>query len=202
MKTALVSAALVATIAAFSAPAHAETFAGPYVRVTAGWERGEIADSIVSIQPIDANASRDALALGGYAGYNYRVAERFVIGAEAGFTATVDDRVHATSANEAVTIDPRYRFDLTTRTGYLVSEKALVYVRGGYANNRVRTALETAGGTVRESDNLDGWLVGGDVEYAISDRITARAEYRYSDFGSNASQYDRHQTLVGVSDNF
>jgi outer membrane immunogenic protein len=55
---------------------------------------------------------------------------------------------------------------------------------------------------VRASDNLDGWQVGGGLEYAITDSISARAEYRYSDFGSTGGQYDRHQTLVGVSYNF
>lgn len=202
MKSPLISIALVAALGAAVAPAHAETFNGPYVGATAGWERGEITDSIIGTQPIDAEVSRDALALGGYAGYDYKATDRIVIGAEAGFTATVDDRVHSASAGRALTIDPRYSFDLTARAGYLVTEKALVYVRGGYTNNRVRTTLTTAGGQVRQSDNLDGWLVGGGLEYAITDRVSARAEYRYSDFGKSGGQYDRHQTLVGVSFNF
>lgn len=202
MKTTLFSTALVAAVAAFAAPAQAETFNGPYVGVTAGWDRSEIADSIIGVQPISAEASRDALVLGGFAGYNYKATDRIVIGAEAGFTATVDDRVSATSAGRALTIDPRYSFDLGARAGYLVDDKALIYVRGGYANNRVRTALATTGGLVRDADNLDGWQVGGGLEYAITDRISARAEYRYSDFGNNGGQYDRHQTLVGVSYNF
>lgn len=59
-----------------------------------------------------------------------------------------------------------------------------------------------AGGPVSTSDNLDGPQIGGGLEYAITDRISARATYRYSDFGTNDGQYDRHQTLVGVSYNF
>lgn len=202
MKKILTSATIVAAFAAIAAPAHAETYNGPYVGVTAGWERNEIADSIVGRQPVDAEASRDALVLGGYAGYNYKATDRIVIGAEAGFTATVDDRARALSAGQALTIDPRYSFDLSARAGYLVTEKALVYLRGGYANTRVRTTLETANGPVRNSDNLDGWQLGGGLEYAITDRISARAEYRYSDFGNQGGQYDRHQTLLGVSYNF
>lgn len=202
MKSPLISIALVAALGAAAAPAHAETYNGPYVGATAGWERGEIADSIIGTQPIDAEVSRDALVLGGYAGYNYKATDRIVIGAEAGFTATIDDRVRSASAGQALTIDPRYSFDLTARAGYLVTDKALVYVRGGYANNRVHTTLVTVSGTVRQSGNLDGWLIGGGLEYAITDRISARAEYRYSDFGNSGGQYDRHQTLVGVSFNF
>lgn len=201
MKSSLISIALVAALGAAAAPAHAESYSGPYVGVTAGWDRGEIAERI-DTRPITAEASRDALVLGGYAGYNVRAADRIVIGAEAGFSATVDDRVTATSTGRPLTIDPRYSFDLSARAGYLLTDKALVYVRGGYANNRVRTTFAAAAGPLTASDNLDGWQVGGGVEYAITDRISARAEYRYSDFGTNGGRYDRHQTLVGVSYNF
>lgn len=200
MKSPLISIAIIAALGA-AAPAQAETYDGPYVGVTAGWERSEIINKIEAL-PITGEASRDALVLGGYAGYNYKVTSKIVIGAEAGFSATVNDEIRATSAAQALTIDPRYSFDLSARAGYLVTDKALVYVRGGYANNRVRTTLATAGGAVRASDSLDGWQVGGGLEYAITDHISARAEYRYSDFGDTGGQYDRHQTLVGVSYNF
>lgn len=201
MKSPLISIAAFAMLGVAAAPAHADTFDGPYVGVTAGWERSEIADRI-DTQPITGDASRDALVLGGYAGYNIKATDRIVIGAEAGFSASVDDRNRAASAGKSLTIDPRYSFDLSARAGYLVTDKALVYVRGGYANTRVRTTLDGLTGPVTASDNLDGWQVGGGLEYAISDRISARAEYRYSDLGSNGGQYDRHQTLVGVSYNF
>ena len=140
--------------------------------------------------------------LGGYAGYNVKATDQIVIGAEAGFSATVDDRISATSAGRALTIDPRYSFDLSARAGYLVTDKALIYIRGGYANTRIRTIFAAASGPVSTSDNLDGLQIGGGLEYAITDRISARAEYRYSDFGTKGGQYDRHQTLVGVSYNF
>lgn len=202
MKNIFLPLLLAASVAAVAVPAQAETFNGPYIGVTTGWDRGEFAKSTLGAQAIDARVSRDSLVLGAYAGYNYKVANRIVIGAEAGFSGTVDDRSRAVSSGRALTIDPRYSFDLTARAGYLVSDKALVYVRGGYANNRVRTTLATTAGLVRQSDNLDGWLVGGGVEYAITERISARLEYRFSDFGRDAGVYDRHQTLVGVSYNF
>jgi outer membrane immunogenic protein len=201
MKSPHISLLLVAALGAASAPAHADTFEGPYVGVTAGWERSDVADRIET-QPITGEASRDALVLGGYAGYNYKLTEKLVIGAEAGFSATVDDQNRAASAGKSLTIDPRYSFDVGARAGYLVTDKALVYVRGGYVNTRVRTALDGLNGPVTASENLDGWQLGGGLEYAITDRISARAEYRYSDLGSNGGQYDRHQTLVGVSYNF
>lgn len=202
MKPTLISIAFVAALGIVAAaPAYAQAYDGPYVGVTAGWERSEIAGRIETL-PIIGEASRDAVVLGGYAGYNVKATDRIVIGAEAGFSATVDDTVRATSAGRALTIDPRYGFDLSVRAGYLVTDKALVYARGGYANTRVRTTLAATGGTIVASENLDGWQVGGGVEYAITDHVSTRIEYRYSDFGSNGGSYDRHQTLVGVSYNF
>jgi outer membrane immunogenic protein len=49
---------------------------------------------------------------------------------------------------------------------------------------------------------MAGWLVGGGVEYALTEKVSARLEYRYSDFGNNGGDYERHQTLVGVTYNF
>lgn len=183
-------------------PAYADTFDGPYVGVQAGWNRGEVADAATETLPLDAEASRDALVIGGYAGYNRRIGENFVIGAEAGFSGAVDDDIRAQSDGNAVTLDPRYSFDVSARGGYLVTKETLIYLRGGYANTRVRAKLEGEEGSVRLNDNLDGWFAGGGIERAITDRISARVEYRYSDLGTDDGRWDRHQALVGVSYNF
>lgn len=201
MKFAPLSIAALAAACAFSSPASAETFDGPYVGVSAGWERGELDRRVTDTVVLDGKAARDAFALGAYAGYNKKVGGQFVIGAELGFSGTVDDKVRAVSLGSPVTVDPRYSFDLSARAGYLVSEKALVYVRGGYANQRIRVT-SSAPGAATISDNLDGWQIGGGLEYALTDHISTRLEYRYSDFGRNGAKYDRHQTLVGVSYNF
>jgi outer membrane immunogenic protein len=195
-------AGLAGLVGSIAIPAHAETLDGPYVGVQAGWNRGEIADAATETLPLDAEASRDALVIGGYAGYNHRIGKSFVIGAEAGFSGAVDDEIRAQSNGNAVTLDPRYSFDLGARAGYLVTEETLVYVRGGYANTRVRATVEGEENVVRSSENLDGWFVGGGVERAITDRISARVEYRYSDLGGEGGTWDRHQALVGVSYNF
>jgi outer membrane immunogenic protein len=195
-------AALAGAAVTIAAPAQADTFEGPYIGVQAGWSRAEAADATIAAQPVDAETSRDALAIGGYAGYNHKIADRFVIGAEAGFSGTIDDKLRAQSGGSAITIDPRYSFDFSGRAGYLVDDKTLVYLRGGYANLRVRTTLAGANETLRASDNLDGWLAGGGIERAITDKISARIEYRYSDFGNEGGQWDQHQALVGISYNF
>ena len=202
MKSKVLFTALASFAGFMAVPAQAENFDGLYVGVQAGWNRAEVADRTIDAQPIDAEVSRDSLVLGGYAGYNYKINDRIVIGAEAGFSIASDDKVRAQSSGTSLTVDPRYNFDLTARAGYLVNDKTLAYVRGGYANTRVRTTLISDDSTTRASDNLDGWLVGGGVERSFTDKISARLEYRYTDLGNNGGQYDQHQALVGVSYNF
>jgi outer membrane immunogenic protein len=38
------------------------------------------------------------------------------------------------------------------------------------------------------NDVMTGWTVGAGVDYAFTDNIIFRAEYRYSDFGSTTQQ--------------
>ncbi|MCW6537725.1 outer membrane beta-barrel protein [Sphingomonas sp. MMSM24] len=39
------------------------------------------------------------------------------------------------------------------------------------------------GSTFSGSKTETGWAIGGGLEYALSEHVTARAEYRYTDFG-------------------
>lgn len=194
-------AAAVAATAFTSYPAMADTFDGPYVGANAGWSRTEIGNGIDGIA-IEEELTHEAASFGVYAGYNYRVADSFVIGAEGGFSLEAEDKLYGELNGQAFEIDPRYSFDVAARAGFIVGDKALIFARGGYANQRVRTSLADGTSTIRTSENLDGWSVGGGVEYAVTDHISARTEYRYTDFGSYGDEYERHQILVGLSYNF
>src|SRR3546814_19240327 len=77
-----------------------------------------------------------------------------------------------------VTVDPKRSLDLTARAGYLVTDNTLLYARGGYTNARVRTSFDGAAGFRSATENRDGWMVGGGVERAISDNVSARLEYQ------------------------
>lgn len=202
MNSKLFIAAVTAAIGLAASPVSAESFDGPYLGVQGGWSRTEIADQANGNTPVDGELSRDSFALGGYAGYNWKIADKWVIGTEAGFSGAFDDDVRGPTDGSVLTIDPRYSFDLTARAGLVINDQTLAYVRAGYTNTRLRTDVVIENGISRSSENLDGWLVGGGVERAITDNISTRLEYRYSDFSENGGRYDRHQTLVGISYNF
>jgi outer membrane immunogenic protein len=184
----LVGAALVA-LSATPALAKSE-FQGPYVGVQAGWNHD-----------IAINGKKDAVVGGVFAGYDQEVAPNIVLGVEGGFSLAASDRIGPVGTN-AATIDPNYSFDASARAGYVVGDKNLVYVRGGYTNTRADVARTIANVTTTGKQTFDGYFVGGGVERKLTDNVSARVEYRFNDIGSDNAKYQRHQALVGVAYRF
>ncbi|OYW88969.1 MAG: hypothetical protein B7Z20_01260, partial [Sphingobium sp. 32-64-5] len=133
--------------------------------------------------------------------YDYKIGSNVVIGAEAGFNIAAKDKIVRRGAVDTI-VNPSHAFDVSARAGYLVNDNSLLYVRGGYDNMRARTTLIDADGALSSKDSYDGWMVGGGFERALGENVSTRLEYRYSDLGSGASQFDRHQVLLGVAYRF
>src|SRR3546814_14092161 len=69
-----------------------------------------------------------------------------------------------------------------SRAGILATPSMLVYVKGGYTNEKLNVL---AGDTDEETDTnfkLDGWRVGAGVEHAIGSNSFAKVEYRSSNY--------------------
>jgi outer membrane immunogenic protein len=75
--------------------------------------------------------------------------------------------------------------DITGRFG-LAIDRALVYVKGGYAyyNGSVMTTTAIPGFTVASANFNSGWTVGVGVEYKITQDWSVKGEYLHFDFGS------------------
>ena len=202
MKRILSSAAAIALAAGAASAASAEPFNGPYVGVQGGWSRTEAGSLSTPSGTAGLDRADDAASVGIYTGYDVKVSPNVVLGAEAGLQFGADDSISRDTGAALVTVDPKRSIDLTARAGYLVGDDTLLYARGGYSNARVRTSIEDAAGLRSASANRDGWLVGGGVEHALSDNVSARAEYRYSNFGNEGGKLDRHQALFGISYRF
>lgn len=202
MRTLAVGAvALLSTLSAAPAYAQAQTFDGPYVGVQAGLGHDEVRST-----PYEAagkvDDDRDSFSGGAFAGYNLRVTPSVVLGVEGSFDVGADDAVRSVRNSIAYSIDPRFSFDLGASAGYLVDDKTLLYVRGGYKNVQATTRRTAATASADDHRTLDGWTVGGGVERYVTDNVSARIEYRYSDLGKDGDKFDRHQGLVGVAYHF
>lgn len=76
--------------------------------------------------------------------------------------------------------------NLAVRLGVPVTGGTRAFVRGGYAYHRIDNA-------VGADFNGHGYVIGGGVEADLAANLFARAEYRYSDYGSTV----RGQQFLG-----
>lgn len=184
-----------------AAPAQAEPFNGPFIGAQAGWNQNDIDTLDNDLGEINVNRSRDNVVGGIFAGYDHKIGSSVVLGAEAGFNLGADDKITRRGAVNTI-VNPNHAFDISARAGYLVSDNSLLYVRGGYDNMRARTTVIGPDHSLSSKDSYDGWMVGGGYEHALTDNVSSRLEYRYSDLGSGETSFDRHQVLLGVAYRF
>src|SRR3546814_20945343 len=121
------------------------------------------------------------------------------MGAEAGVQCWAEDSSVRVTGAALVTVDPKRSLDLTARAGYLVTDNTLLYARGGYTNARVRTSFDGAAGFRSATENRDGWMVGGGVESAISDHVSARMAYRSAELREHVGKSARPQAPFRIT---
>ena len=200
----ILTSAIFATALAtsFATAGSAAPFDGPYVGVQVGWQSEKRRDVKSSFGTAPVDDKVNSVIGGVFAGYDKTVNDRFVVGAEGGLDFASDDEVQSNVAGSNYSVDPKYSFDLTARSGYLVNPQTLLYVRGGYTNARVRTTITNPAGIQSGSDNQDGWLAGAGVERQVAQNISARVEYRYSELTEGNGKDQRHRALAGLSYRF
>ena len=160
---------------------------GGYIGGQVGYLWGE--GDFVSEDGSTAESEPDGWLGGVYAGYNYQFDNNFVIGGDADFAWTgADDSVSAFDAAGAFigTLDSELDWEgaVRLRLGYAV-DRFLPYVAGGVAFGRLSHDVFNGGGALLGSDDDTsvGWTLGVGLEYAFTDNLIGRAEYRYTDFG-------------------
>jgi outer membrane immunogenic protein len=143
------------------------------------------------------NNSNDGVFGGGTVGYNYQTGA-FVFGVEgdfggAGLTNSWNNGLIAGSAGSFwAKSDASFYADVTGRLGYAAGP-ALFYVKGGWAyldaNISVGGVDPVFGVWSVKNSALDGWTVGGGIEYMWSPSWSVKAEYLYFDFGRNHTDW-------------
>ncbi len=64
------------------------------------------------------------------------------------------------------------------------------YLAGGVAFGQVKNSIRLNDDRWDSSRTLTGWTIGGGVDYAATDNIVLRLEYRYTDFGRRDFSFD------------
>lgn len=142
---------------------------GPEIGVIAGYGWGT---------PKAAVGKFDADGWGGgvYAGYNFQVNPNFVLGLEGDLTLN-----NMEGSAGGLTVSNQWNSTLRGRAGYAIN-RFLLYGTGGLAVG----GLKVANAVASDSKTVAGWTLGTGVEAALTNSVTARLEYRYTDLGSHA----------------
>jgi outer membrane immunogenic protein len=117
--------------------------------------------------------------IGGTIGYNWQMGQ-VVFGAEAdldyGFLSADN-----TFGNGTTSFSTTWMTTERLRLGYAV-DRALFYVTGGYAG--IQTQASIADAVAPFAGTQDSWrsggVIGGGIEYAFTNNITAKAEYLWA----------------------
>ncbi len=163
-------------------PAHSWT--GPYVGVFIG------AGGIVNDIEIPGLGAGNFNGIGGEGvfggvmlGYNFQVSSNFVIGIEGEIAAT--DLTTELNIPGIISFDaqPEWTAAVSARLGWLTSPNTMLYLIGGYSYADYNVDLALFGGSASFSQDYHGFHVGTGMETHISNSLTVRVEYRYTQYG-------------------
>ena len=179
----LVSTAFAADI--YVAPAQAQaqassySWAGPYAGAYA--LGGAVVDEI-TIGGANVNGvGGEGIGAGIFGGYNFDVGG-FILGVEAA-VGLEDLQTEASLGPFALEASPDWTASLSARVGYLLNERAMLYGIGGYSYMSGYTVdIVTPGPAFSFSEDFSGWHLGLGAEAALGNAITARVEYRYTEY--------------------
>jgi outer membrane immunogenic protein len=136
--------------------------------------------------PFSATWDHDGWFAGGYAGFNWQV-NALVLGVEGDFNGADID-----GSTEVVTSIFRSEIDsiasIRGRLG-LAAHRWLFFVTGGWAwadASHTQEILPPMPISDTEDTTLRGWTLGGGVEYAFTDHVIGRIEYRHYEFDSES----------------
>ncbi len=142
---------------------------------------------------------------GGQIGFNV-VTGRLLLGAEADIQgADISDRSVVGGTSLTTNID--YFGTVRGRLGF-VSDRTLIYGTAGYAWADVDVTASAGGLSISAGDTLSGYVVGGGIEYALTDQWSTKLEYQYIDLederlnATDKLDNDFHTVRVGLNYRF
>lgn len=148
----------------------------------------------------DVQANSDGVSGGLYLGYNWQV-NQIVFGLEADGQLT-DLEATTPCGNPTYTCNAGsdWNASIRARLGF-AADRFLVYGTGGYAVADYNGYTDdNLGARFSDSVTLQGWTIGGGLEYAWTDNVLVRVEYRHSEFGGETMDYDNPYPVDPVLD--
>ncbi|HEY2528377.1 MAG TPA: outer membrane beta-barrel protein [Xanthobacteraceae bacterium] len=162
--------------------------------VGGGWVRDRDTETVTGTATVSqfsptTTANSAGVMAGGYVGCDYQFASGIVVGA-LGDAQWADIRGGSANFKTGAPADfyqtkADFEASARARVGYAFN-RVLVYATGGAAWLHVTEHdVVPAAGSFQDSSKMPtGWTVGGGVDYAFTNNLIGRVEYRYSDYGT------------------
>jgi outer membrane immunogenic protein len=172
---------------AYAAPA-ASNWTGGYVGAQAGYGWGHS----------DTNKGRpntrpNGAIVGAYAGYDHQLDNSPVV-------VGIDTDLNYNNAHDrrgSTRNDLNWSGATRGKVGYAM-DRVMVYGAGGVAYGEQRLKVSGAGS---DSKTGLGWTAGGGVEAIVAENVTARVDYRYTDYGTARMHLSGTQPKTDLTEN-
>jgi len=196
-----VSAGAIGAQAADVEVAATDPWTGFYLGAQAGYMQGSDSNTDLCLKATgfghecvgrDINfgsASPDGVTVGGYLGYNHRI-HNFVLGIEG--DVNWDNASGNNDFGQGVSygLDLNWDAAIRARLGYVIDERALLYVTGGPSWLNVELDADAFCNEVAsikvncgDSTTKFGWQLGAGAEYALTESLSVKAEYLHGWYG-------------------
>jgi outer membrane immunogenic protein len=161
---------------------------GLYIGLNAGYAAATVAEAVAGGGLDGSGNVRVPAGIGGaQIGYNYQFSA-MVVGFEADFDGTMATKSSATITGAAGTTSGTVQIPwigtLRGRVGYAF-DRFLVYATAGGAATQLNATVNAGAiGSATSTHTAGAWTVGGGLEAAITDNLSARVEYLYLNTGN------------------
>ncbi|WP_354189616.1 outer membrane protein [Bartonella silvatica] len=123
----------------------------------------------------------------------------------------IDNIIDGVKRNDSVALKEKWSGATRVRVGFTALDRIMPYVAGGvaYAQLQRTDTTKVTGSdeaeiahakTFNKSKTFVGFTIGGGVDFAMTDNVLLRAEYRYSDFGKKAFEKGADKTSYKTND--
>ncbi|MGB8315971.1 MAG: outer membrane protein [Aestuariivirga sp.] len=178
-------------------------WSGPYIGAFVGGitETGDYFANCGACSAPDGEMNGFGWNGGLLAGWSYQI-DNFVLGVEGdwAFGGEVAENNEPSQLNH---LDFDNVATLRARTG-LSFDNTLIYITGGAAFVDTTFSTDDLGGaSASDSAWLTGWVIGGGMEHAFTDRLSGRIEYMYIDLPDHTYELSNSVPLaVDVDQNY
>ncbi len=173
----------------------AGSWTGAHIDAIAGWDQVKVEDGVTA----GTDYSKDGIVYGGGLGFDYDTGS-LVLGAEAELTGASTKDCQTITTTEYCLKTGRDIY-AGARVGVAVGDArdTLLYFKGGYTNAQFKAETTTGSTVLEETTEEDGYRLGAGVEHKFGTNVSAKVEYRYSDYGDGVN---RNQVVAGIGYRF